>query len=288
MPLVPQDQLQGPTWSSIANIGRPKTGKTQSLRTMHDYLIRKKLPRRIEFFDWDEDGADTIIRIAKQERWNLDPTDPKCDLAVYRYNLRGTRLTNQDVRNRSKIPIEQFIQEFNGLYDDLDPKTGYWKEGKERGCVVLDSITALNERYFDFVLQMNHKEVGGTLESGANISFNEWTKVKEKMVEAIRGAKGLPCFSVCNFHEAFEQEEIPGPKPGDAKTTGRNIWTPAITGDLRITIQKEFSVVIHSRAVDDRYFWITRPTEEIRSVGSRNRDLLPETVLQDFANILPE
>ena len=279
MPLVPQDQLSGPIWANIALIGRPKTGKTYSLKTLHDYLIRKNLPRKLVIFDWDEDGSSTLVRIAQKENWLQD-------LEIYRYNLRGSRLSIQDHRNRTKMPIEQFIQEFNGLFDDLDPKTGQWIPGKERGAVIIDSMTALNERYFDYVLVMNHKEVGGR--DTAAISYNEWTKTKEKMVEAVRGGKALPCYSVCCFHEALEQEEVPGPTAQDTKTTGRNIWTPAITGDLRVTIQKEFSIVVHSRAIDSSYQWLVKPSEEVRSVGSRLRDFDKPIISQDFANILPE
>ena len=43
MPIVPNDQLsQQSIWGAIALIGRPFSGKTQSLATLHRYLVQKE------------------------------------------------------------------------------------------------------------------------------------------------------------------------------------------------------------------------------------------------------
>jgi AAA domain-containing protein len=274
-PLVPSDQLAGPQFGSIAIVGAPKTGKTQSLATLHAFLVRHKLCPRMAIFDLDEDGAEPLIRIANKEGWIND-------LEVYRYNVRGSRIANKELPDRVRAPTESFINEFSSLYDRIDSRTGGWSEGKALGAVIIDSMTALNERWFDFVLAIRRKEVGG--EGNQAITFNEWTMVKSKLLETVRSAKALPCYSVFIFHEILLQEEVSGPKPGDTKTTGNMLWVPKVTGDLTTTIQKEFSAVVHSRGGD--WKWITRPTDRIRSVGSRSKAEMPAEVGQDFENIL--
>jgi nitrogen fixation protein len=274
MPLIPVDQLAGPQFGSIAIVGAPKTGKTQSLATLHAFLVRHKLCPRMAIFDLDEDGAEPLIRIANKEGWIGD-------LEVYRYNVRGNRIANKELPDRTRIPTETFINEFSGLYDRIDSRTGNWFEGKGLGAVIVDSMTALNERWFDFVLTIRHKEVGG--EDKQAITFNEWTMVKSKILETVRSGKALPCYSVYIFHEILMQEEVSGPKATDIKTTGNLLWVPKVTGDLTTTIQKEFSTVVHTTT---GWKWITRPTDRIRSVGSRSKAEMPAEVPQDFENIL--
>ena len=283
MPIVPADQLSAQIWGAIALIGRPFSGKTQSIATLHKYLVKHKLPTKIEVFDLDEQRDSPLIRIAKSEGWLND-------LVVHRYDSTGGvhYIANKETRERSKIPTELFIQEYAALYDDLDTRTGLWQPGRERGAIVVDSMSVLNERWFDFVLQLRHKELGGTEKLNNLVTFNEWMMVKEKIVETVRSGKALPCFSIFCFHEVQAQDEIPGPKAQDTKTTGKILWVPKIQGDLCTTIQKEFSVCVHTRCINGKFEWITRPTEEIASVGTRSKNLLGATTEQDFANILAD
>ena len=212
------------------------------------------------------------------------------DLTYHRYDTTGGahHVAKKETRERTKVPMELFIDEYAALYDDLDARTGLWKPGKERGAIVVDSMSVVNERWFDFVLTLRHKELGGTEVLHNLVTFNEWMMVKEKIIETVRSGKALPCFSVFCFHEVQSQDEIPGPKASDTKTTGKVLWVPKIQGDLSTTIQKEFSVVVHTRCEGGKYEWITRPTDEIAAVGTRSRNLLGARVEQDFANILAE
>jgi hypothetical protein len=291
MPLIPQDQLTGPQFGSIGIAGAPKTGKTQSLWTLHRFLKNHKLPTRMAIFDLDEDGAEPLIRIARdgvrdEKRNLLYAGGWSNDLDVYRYNVKGNKINPAEVPTRTRIPTEMFINESAALYDRLDSVTGRWKPSMELGAVVCDSMTALNERWFDYVMTARHKEVGGTKAAGNEITFNEWTMIKSKILETVRSFKALPCYSVFMFHEILLQEEVPGPKPEDTKTTGMMYWVPKVTGDLTTTIQKEFSVFVHSTVKDGKYLWIAQPTSRIRSVGSRGKELMPTEVGQDFENIL--
>ncbi len=275
-PLVPSDQLAGPTYGSIGIAGAPKTGKTYSLRTLRLFLLKKKLCPRIAIFDLDDDGADTLISLANVEGWNTPEY-----LEVYRYNEKGRPIKQGQDAERSQIPTETFISDAAKLYDRLDPKTGKWLPGQELGAVVVDSMTALNERWVEFVGAVGHKTTG-------DFTWTEWRRTRDKILETVKSFKGLPCYSVFMFHEVLIQEEVPGPDPkAPAKTTGNMLWVPKIQGDLNVTIQKEFSVFVHSKVEGgDKYKWITQPTDRIRAIGSRNKTSMPKEVTQDFENIL--
>lgn len=274
MPLIPSDQLSGPSYGSIGIAGAPKTGKTFSLRTLHAYLLKRGLCPRIALFDLDDDGADTIIAVANKESWIQD-------LEVYRYNEKGRAIKQGADADRSAIPTEGFISDAAKLYDRLDPQTGLWLPGKELGAVCVDSMTALNERWVEFVGAVGHKTTG-------DFTWVEWRKTRDKILETIKSFKGLPCYSVFMFHEVLIQEEVPDPNPKlPAKGTGNMLWVPKIQGDLNTTVQKEFSVFVHSKVEGgNQYKWITQPTDRIRAIGSRNKVSMPKEVPQDFENIL--
>ena len=111
----------------------------------------------MEIFDFDEQRDSPLIRIATAEGWMFD-------LTYHRYDTTGGahHVAKKETRERTKIPMELFIDEYAALYDDLDARTGLWKPGKERGAIVVDSMSVVNERWFDFVLTLRHKELGGT------------------------------------------------------------------------------------------------------------------------------
>lgn len=277
MSLVPQNQLVGPAFSSIAIIGPSKTGKTESIKTLHKFLVKHKLPTKIAHFDFDEDGAEPLIRVAKREGW-------LADLLVYRYNVKGVRVKNAVVPDRATGPFEDFMKDLNTFYDNLDMITNAWKPGTEIGAMGLDSMTALQDRVIDFVWALRHKDIDGTGDRA--VSFNEWRMVQEKLVECVRSVKALPCYSYFCFHEDLRQEEITGPTPTSTVSTGKLFYVPMVTGQLAMKIAKEFSIVVHSTSEGGKYEWITRPDFQHRSVGSRGASELPARLPQDFDQLL--
>lgn len=297
MPLISQEYLLTP-WMSILNIGVPYSGKTRSLVTMHEYMIMKKqLFANLRIYDLDG-NSDPVVRLARDGGWLKE-------LQVYKYSTRrgGKKIKKEVAPARSVEEFDNFMDEFNEMYDMVDPRTGFWREGaiNPPGCVVIDSGTALEDLIYDFVLTKRGREFGEgeMITQGKNagrttkdVTGSDWSSIKDKEVEVIESAKGLPCHFIYICHETTVQEVVPGPQvrvEGAAIApipTGAILSQPALTGNLRDTMPKYFSAVLFSSREGDQAKWQVRPGGRIKMAGTRLRDDLPQFVPQDYKGIL--
>lgn len=296
MPQIPHDQLSGPQFSSFLLIGPSKTGKTMSISTLHRVLRLQKLPTKILFFDFDEDGYIPILRMAKEGReYHGDPPNrvPPWvdDLVVFNYRKGSRKLRERDAApTRDRTPIDDFHDDFNQIDGWVDPKTQLWKPGHEVGAIVFDSLTSLMEIYESYIWSMRNKEIGLT---GTNaVAWQDWDLLGQKLRDAYNTAKQFPCYFVATAHEDTRQELIHGsakaPAAGQPAQPPQPlpgaVWAvPMLTYKLSLSAAGDFGCVVHSTT--DRT-WIGRPGGRIRSAGSRLKDLPDGPITQDFANLI--
>lgn len=298
MPQIPMDQLSGPQFTSFLLVGPSKTGKTESIASLHRVLRLQKLPTKIVIFDFDEDGYIPIWRMAMDGRErHKDPrgaTKPWVDdLMIFNYHKLNRQLKENDAAPmRSKKPMDDFHDDFNQIDGWIDPKTGLWKPGHEVGAIVFDSLTSLLYLYESYIWLMRGKEIGFTDQRAIN--WQDWNLVGEKIRDAYNTAKQFPCYFVATAHEDTRQELIHGSAraggtgPGDKATPAQpvqgNVWAvPMLTYSLSLSAAGDFGCVVHSTV--DR-LWMGQPGGRIRSAGSRLRDLPTGPFEQDFENLI--
>lgn len=272
-------------------VGRYGTGKTRSCASLRKLRSRPYVKgNKLLIFDLDE-GCQPIIRLAEKYNW-LNELD------IRRYApVGGSRLATAPAASSANAmrSSEMFIglaTDINYLLDRVDPTTNQWREEflpDAPYAVLLDSLTKLADDALSFTLSLRGKELGGAGVDGRQ----EYGIQMGKIVETIRDLRSLPCFTVVTAHEQTKAETIkmPAPPKGgqpiDPKLTGRDWRLPVVTGQLANTIGGEFGLVLYSDTepltTDKlRYFWWTRPAENIFGAKTRLRDDLPIKVDQDF------
>lgn len=297
MPQIPKDQLSGPQFSSFLIVGPSKTGKTESIASLHRVLRLQRLPTKMLIFDFDEDGYIPIWRLAREGRERhtdrINAVPPWVDdIEVFNYHKAIKKLRENDAAPaRSRTPMDDFMAEFNQIDGWLDPKTQLWKPGKEVGAIIFDSLTSLKSYYESFVWLLRGKEIGVETKGGS-ITWQDWDLVGQKIRDAYQTAKQFPCYFVATAHEDTRQELIHGSArsagPGQPATPPQPIqgavWAvPMLTYSLSLSAAGDFGCVVHSTV--DRT-WIGRPGGRIRSAGSRLKDLPDGPIEQDFSNLI--
>ncbi len=277
MALLTLDQMTAPQNLSIAIVGPPKTGKTESLATFWSVFEKTKQPNnKIVVFDLDEDGSVPVIRRGldhqmKDKDWSIED-----HLAVHRFKRKaGEKLSTETSPNRWQDECADFMTEFNKYYDLVNSVTGDWKAPEHApGLVAVDSMTALQDLFWNFILSKRNKEIGvgrGDGSSKGPVTFDEWNLLRGKLVETIRAAKGLPCHSVFVFHQDLRQEEVKGAlgKPDSDILTGAYFYVQMIVSQLAMSVLKEFSVVLTTMVQGGKYKWQVIPDDRHPSLGSR-------------------
>lgn len=283
MPILSMEEMLGPQNLSVGIVGAPKTGKTESLATLLKYFDRTKQPNRIiELYDLDEDGSVSIIRkLGPKSSRNPDGLDRLNQLRVHRFRRKaGEKIeTAKDegiAPTRNPDDWFNFANEFNQLYDQIDTSTGKWRKPDEApGAVVIDSMSALQEIAWDFVLAKRNKEIG--IDS-RRIGFDEWNILRSKTESVIKAAKGLPCVSIFLFHLDYKQEEAGKHQRITDKgqvilepiyVEGSYHHVPFIVGQLAHSIMKNFGVCLESSYRMGRYQWKVVPDDRSQTIGSR-------------------
>jgi hypothetical protein len=290
--LVPTEQLTRPDFASILLVGAPKTWKTGSLGSLHKYLRLHKMPTKIVFFDMDEDGAEPLLRLAREGRELYSDKPGTCekwisDIELHRYT-KAKLVLGPDTKvapNRSKKMAEDFLNEFNELDNRLDYQTKQWKPGQEIGCIAVDSLTAVQDMYEDFIWLTRNKEIGEA-KGPTMIDPGDWRLLGEKVTDVYMTAKQFPCFSFFTAHEDLREEEVrPIALGAPAHTTSHYYKVPLLTKSVAMRLAKDFSIALYTTS---DFKWITRPTpsDHVHSAGTRGRDNLDALVTQDFANVL--
>lgn len=254
-------------------IGAPKEGKTTSIDTLHDFLVKTKSPStKVFMYDLD-DGAVSLLRRAHQKKWVQD-------LEIFRYyRKQGNKLNTVAEPVRSQDQWNEFSKEFNQLYDMVDPRTGKWKDpANSPGVVVVDSISAIKDVITDFILNIRNKELTGT--DGGGVTYTEQALFKEKFKAVINGLKGLPCHTVMTAHVELRQEmNKSGSNKIDSTSTGNSFIVPIIFGDMRWNLTSYFDAVLFTKP---NWKWQTKPDGKIKGCGVRTTEGLEAIIDQNF------
>lgn len=276
---VSQEELLNPFRNnySFLLIGAPKEGKTQSVDTFHDWLVESKaISQSVYMYDFDN-GAESLIRKAREKGWIRQ-------LRVFRYSRKGgEKIIGTAEPTRSIDEFNDFLKEFNTLYDLVDHRTNKWKDPTTApGLVVIDSISAIRRIITDFILKMRGKEITG--EKGSGVTFTEQDLFKLKMMAVIDAAQGLPCHSIFTAHVEIRQEmSRSGAIGADPTPTGNSYVVPIIFGDLRWNLTSLFDGVLYTKP---NWQWQTKPDARIKGAGVRTTENLPIVIPQDFRLIL--
>jgi hypothetical protein len=262
------------TTSSIAVIGKPFTGKTTSTKSLIKIIPEDKW---IYYFDWDNKAIPIIVD-AQNNHYSHR-------LKVFRYNRGGVgAIANSESTPRQANTFMEFINDYVALTQKVNPQTGDWKADATEipGVIVIDSMSSMGDHILEFVLS----RLGHDLGAPKTDSRGDYGKQMSKVVETVRALKALPCHTVFIFHEVTIQNEI----------TSLVQVLPAVTGQLRDTITREFTIVV--RAITKsagggkiEYLWHTKPVGQTACAGStfltpEQNALLPEFIPQDFSSLL--
>lgn len=246
-------------------VGPPKTGKTQSLST----LPKSALPMWYCNFD-SGDAAEPLLRKAVERGWG------GTDFVEHTYGNVGNRLGLTQVRPRGREVWLEFAADINGLFEYVDPSTGFWKRNAPivlPETIVIDSMSAYQNVVMDFVLAMNGHDLGAPKTDARQ----DYGQAMGKIEETIETILSLPVNLIATFHEIVLQDELTSQITALPKLFGQ--------GTLAPNIGRHFGAVLYSRVTGDRYEWITRPEGFVKSAGIRSLEGVPTKIAQDFGLI---
>jgi len=312
MPLLATQDVLTNRWSTIEIVGTQKTGKTYSLWTMMRHLDHSDQPNKVlDLFDLDGDGAEALLTALEKHGkmpWARRPEEGG-RLRLWRYNVRGRKMQEGPAPTRELDPFIDFIRDLNSLISRVKPN-GEWDNSETApGCVVIDPCTSYTEMCWDYILRKRGKELGGSREQGAitedgktlkYVEPTDWTALQEKTVDMIKSVKSMPCHRIVTFHEELIQEMVAGTismdksQPSIAPVrTGSIVNLPLLSGKLQSSVGKNFSIILYTRYMpsakrEECYKWLTVPSEQerVKTVGARNKQDLPQYMLQDFCKLL--
>jgi hypothetical protein len=300
--LVTTEQLAQPTFASLLIIGASGTGKTSSIASIHKVLRLRHLPTKLAIFDFDDDGAEPLLRMARQGRETFSDkpnTVPPWieDILLFRYPIKRTRFTASESNPAPYRDINlalDFMTEFNTLNERIDTRTRQWLPDKGIGAIVLDPLTGVSDIYEDYVWSIRKREIGAPPETRENrgsitgVSWTEWNLLGENIRNVYMTAKGFPCYVVCTGHIDQREEEVKGPQSrhgtdNDPIVTGKWFTVPLLTKSLAMKISKDFSTTL---LATENFKFETRNNEHLRGIRSRGKDNLPQFVEQDLSLVL--
>lgn len=259
---------------SILLFGPPFSGKTEGLATLWDVLPTLGYPQVVDFFDLDL-NADSFLR--KMRAKNAPPDAVR----VYRYGATGDKVGEGIESPLNRGEFGTFLQDWNRLWDRIDPATGGWLDLKDGwrppGLVVFDSASSLQAMIIEYVCAIEGKPLNAPGTHGAAF----YGKQMGKVVELIGSAKKLPVVFAMTAHEVMEKDEI----------TGAVRIDPKFTGKLAADIAKYFTVCLYTTTEGvepKKYVWLTKPHGFVQTSGTRYKEgnELPLKVEQDFRLVL--
>lgn len=259
---------------SIVIFGPAKFGKTESFKTMYYWMRDTHQPyKRIYLYDFDNGGYESLNRVAATENW-VD------DLDIFQYKIKGgDRISESVTPGRAMDKMNEFMKEFNSLYDHVDQNTGDWKEdfkAEAPGIVIIDSFTAIIQVVTDYVLLMRGKDM-------FDQTWNEQNAYKAKLLEIIDSAKDLPCHCAFIAHEEPRLRTASAGNPDiDAVAVGGAETVPVVNGALRWTLTQNFDVAFQAIA---GYKWQTASTGTVKGLGCRTATVLKPQIPQDFREV---
>lgn len=266
---------------SILLYGPPFSGKTRSLFSLWKLLPKLGYPPRVDFYDLDR-NADSFLRAMTVAGAPAD------SVRVFRYGQGGDRVDPGAGTPLSRGEFDNFLRDYNSLWDYIDPATGKWNLAKcekagwqPPGAVVVDSASSLLAMILEFVCALEGKQLNAPGTDGRAF----YGKQMGKIVEIISSLKKLPIVFVMTAHETLEKDE----------NTQALRCDPSFTGKLAAGIAKHFTVCLYSTTQpgkgpdgSQRYVWLTQPKGYVVTSGTRFRDAgeLGLYVDQDFEHVL--
>lgn len=267
---------------TVLNYGPSKTGKTRSLITLIRYLKSVGLPYNGRVFDCDY-GIDPLVNLLYKE-----PDMKPDDVIIYRYGPAGGDRVGEDTRRpreQGKKMFQDFLRDFNSLYDMYDSAHDCWRPNAENppAWIAIDTLTSLQDWIFDFIVQMRGGKEPGT--PGGPDGRQVYGTQMEKVVEIIKSSLALPLYAVWNMHEKKIYRETLN--ADGSKSEVLDSIEPLVTGkSLPGQLPKDFSVVLYSQASGDKYWWKTKGDGLIKTAGTRFHEGLPLQIAQDYKLVL--
>src|ERR1017187_6247696 len=233
------EQIDSLLYTNFLIVGPYKTGKTESLATLHKLRTRKWVQgTKLHVHDFDE-GIQPLIRVARREGW-LNEVVP------FRYpRVGGEKIKDGTGIYRTKEPFLDFLTYVNRLYDHVDSSGLKWKEdfvNEAPYAIVVDSLTAIQDDIMGFTLTLRNKELGDERVDGRA----EFGLQMGKIVETVRSLRALPCFTVWLAHEQTKMGTVKMPStpkggsPVQPRETGIIAKLPLVTGQLAERLGAEF------------------------------------------------
>lgn len=260
---------------SVLVYGPPITGKTYSLWTLVRYLKQQNLGK-LHLFDFDGKCESLVKKLEKEGL--LDR------LLVYKYTEPDKVQTEARNVSYSKDRFLAFQKDFNTYWDNVDPKTGSWKESYKEACsdfpgaIFGDSLTKYQDIVKEYVVAMLGRDIG----SAGTDARADYGKIMEKLKETIQSFKSLPCISGWLAHDSTERDEL----------IGKIIVQPNVIGKkLPSELAREFNCVLYSctqpgaSGAKAEFKWQVSPGNWVISAGITSRDDLPQFVNQDYGEL---
>lgn len=257
---------------TILNFGPPFTGKTYSLWTLVRWLKQNNFgPLHLHDLDYKCDSL-----VSKCHREGLLDY-----LKVFRYSVVDKVQSGAQNLAASKDLFVAFQSQFNKYWDQVDPRTGGWKDSYKTeapGAIFYDSLTRYQEIVLEYIVACLGRDIG----SPGTDARSDYGKQMNKVMETVQSLKSLPCITGWLAHDQLERDEV----------SGKVVVLPNVTGrKLPSMLAKEFNIVIYSMTESGKsgekakYKWQVAPQDWVRSAGVLTRDDLPTFVEQDYAKI---
>lgn len=254
---------------TILIIGPPITGKTYSLWTLVRWLKQNNLGP-LHLHDLDDKCESLVLKCQKEGL--LD------HLLVYRY-IMPDKVTKEPARQPGNRDLWlSFEREFNIYHDNLDPRSGKWKESYKEapGAIILDSLSKYDEMTLEYVVAVSGHDIGA---QGTD-ARNDFGASIKKVQETVKSLKSLPCITGWMAHESIMQD-----------AQGKVTILPNVTGKkFPSQLAKEFNIVLFSltetKGDKVEYKWQTAPKDWVRSAGVTSRVGLPMFIDQDYSLVL--
>lgn len=252
--------------TSILVMGPPLSGKTRSLITYMRWLRTRPTLNTRPVWYFDLSGArESFTNLAIKEGFDKDIT-------VFTYRRQGGDRIDRAAKSNFSADVGlEIINDINSLYDPLDSKGQPKDISTYPSTLIIDDTTNLSEAIMEFAVAMSGTKGG---ELGASMSH--YGHYANKMQEIRKSIKSLPLIFILLSHDNFADD---------------GTIVPYLLGRVLPPVwAKDFSIVLYTR-VELRgeksvFLWQTRPSEKLRSAGTRFREDLPQLVEQDFAKVL--
>lgn len=239
-------------------IGSPKTGKTRSLDTLP--------PRRV-LFSFDPHGWSAL-----RQPFTLSlPGDFNTGLFLVNDEERPTVVIDYAAAQRQVSEgMERAARSFNSgqIYRLFVRDLNAAMTEPTVTSIAIDGLTGMSNVILEAVMALNKRTKSNTQA--------DYGDAIEKIAEIVGIAAGNDKNFVLLCHVQMEKDEL----------SGRIKETPLVYGKaLPNRLMALFDSVFQAGFSGDQFYWGTKPTPLMQSIGSRLYDDLPDCITQDFGQL---